>query len=102
MLSYFLDINNLRRVIYDTAENLKKGRVPVMGEPIPLSFFSLIDRIEKRRVEMRSKKQPPIIRKEEFHAMVKENSLLCKNDIEDLHDVRDATVFLRERGMARV
>lgn len=94
-----LEINKLRQIIYDTAADLKKGRGPVMGELIPSSFFGLIGRIEKRKMEMRNKNQPPIIRKEEFLAMVKENAQLCKRDILDPHDVRDATVFLRERGM---
>ena len=70
-----------------------------MGERIPSSFISLIDRIEERKKEMREKKQLPIMRKEEFDAMVKENSLQCRRDIQETMDVRDATVFLRERGM---
>ena len=98
MRSYFLEINKLRHIIYDTAAKLKKGNALVMGELIPTSFFSLIDRIERRKLEMLSQKQSPIMCKEEFHAMVKENARLCKKDIEDPLDVRDATVFLRERG----
>ncbi len=70
-----------------------------MGELVPSSFISLLDRIEKRKREIQGMKQLPIIRKEEFDAMVKENSLHCKRDIQESMDVRDATVFLRERGM---
>jgi hypothetical protein len=92
-------VNSLRLLIYDIATNLKKGRSHVMGELIPSSFISLIYRIEKRRTEMQEKHQLPIIRKEEFDAMVKENSLHCRRDIQELMDVRDATVFLRERGI---
>ena len=92
-------MNSLRLLIYDIATNLKKGRSHVMGELIPSSFISLIDRIEKRRTEIQEKHQLPIIRKEEFDAMVKENSLHCRRDIQELMDVRDATVFLRERGI---
>lgn len=91
-------MNSLRLLIYDTATSLKKGRTPVMGELIPCSFITLIDRIEKRKKEILEMKQLPIIRKEEFDAMVKENSLHCKKDIQESMDVRDATVFLRERG----
>ena len=72
-----------------------------MGELVPSSFLNLIARIETRKLEMLCKKQPPIMRKEEFHAMVKENARQCKKDIEDPLDVRDATVFLRERGMGQ-
>ena len=86
-------------MIYDTAGSLKKGRVNVMGERIPSSFISLIDRIEKRKREMHEAKQLPIIRREEFDAMVKENSLQCRRDIQESMDVRDATIFLRERGI---
>ena len=94
----FLEINKLRHIIYDTAAGLKKQDEPVMGELIPCSFFSLIERLEKRKMEMLNKKQPPIIRREEFKAMVEENSRLIKKDIEDTYDMTDATVFLRERG----
>jgi hypothetical protein len=96
---FFVEVNSLRLFIYDTATNLKKGRSHVMGELIPSSFISLIDRIEKRRTEIQEKHQLPIIRKEEFDAMVKENSLHCRRDIQELMDVRDATIFLRERGI---
>jgi hypothetical protein len=96
---FFVEINSLRQVIYDTAGSLKKGRVNVMGERIPSSFISLIDRIEKRKREMHEAKQLPIIRREEFDAMVKENSLQCRRDIQESMDVRDATIFLRERGI---
>ena len=89
-------------LIYDTATNLRKekSRIPVMGELIPTSFVSLIQRIEKRKAEMQETKQLPIINKEEFDAIVKENSLQCRKDIQERMDVHDATVFLRERGMS--
>ena len=95
---YHIEVSSLRTLIYDTATNLKKGKLPVMGEPIPNSFVSLIQRIEGRKAEMLEKKQLPIINKEEFDAIVKENSLHCRRDIQERMDVHDATVFLRERG----
>ena len=96
---YVTEINNLRKLIYETASHLKKGRTLLMGELVPSSFISLLDRVEKRKREIQGMKQLPIIRKEEFDAMVKENSSHCKRDIQESMDVRDATVFLRERGM---
>ena len=94
-----VEVNSLRQIIYNTAAGLKKGRTSVMGELIPSSFISLIERIEKKKAEMKQKKELPIIRKEEFDAMVKENSLQSPRDIQEQMDVRDATVFLRERGI---
>ena len=99
--NFFLEINSLRLLIYETAARLRRGRAPVMGELIPSSFISLIHRIEKRKAEIQAKHQLPIIRKEEFDAMVRENSLLCRRDIQDPMDVRDATIFLRERGIVK-
>lgn len=70
-----------------------------MGERIPTSFISLIHRIERLKREKEKKDELPIIRKEEFHALVLENSQQNKGDIYEMRDVRDATVFLRERGI---
>lgn len=78
---------------------MKKGRAHVMGERIPTSFISLIHRIERLKREKEKKDELPIIRKEEFHALVLENSQQNKGDIYEMRDVRDATVFLRERGI---
>lgn len=94
------EINKLRLIIYSTAANLKKDRTRVMGELIPSSFISLIDCIEKRKTEIKQQNELPIIRKEEFDAMVKENSLNSRRDIQEPMDVMDATIFLRERGMS--
>lgn len=71
----------------------------MMGERIPTSFISLIHRIERLKREKEKKDELPIIRKEEFHALVLENSQQNKGDIYEMRDVRDATVFLRERGI---
>ncbi|XP_032226652.2 leucine-rich repeat serine/threonine-protein kinase 2 isoform X2 [Nematostella vectensis] len=95
-------IDDLRNKIYDIASSLLKSgpnQVPVMGEPIPHSYFTVEELIAKKREELKAEKKLPFIHRAEFEALVTDTTRSDALDIEDPDDVKEITKFLHERGI---
>eukprot|EP00794_Sanderia_malayensis_P020289 gene20289-22275_t len=96
-------ITRLRQLIYSVAENMTATGTPngqkIMGEKIPSSYLSLAKILAKYQSELQEQNKIPIIRKQEFEALIAENAKKNTRDIFDPEDIDIATKFLHDVGM---
>ena len=94
----FSGINELA-VTIDTASRAITGKDRrVIGEMIPGSYFTLIDKLRDQTKKKYSRNKMPIMYRDEFEALLKENAKF-NGDIEDPDDLEVATKFLHDRGI---
>ena len=90
-----LNLDNLKRIIYEEAESYIIKGEKVMGRQIPASYHALDSHLLQIRKDVVQNKHSPIMHAPEFREMI---SNLNLSDISSDEEVKAATLFLHEVG----
>ena len=89
------NLEHLKKLIYDAADEYTIGGEKVMGRSIPSSYHELDNALASLQRDVASNKRSPVMHAPEFKALIRELNL---TDISSDEEVKTATLFLHEVG----
>ena len=90
------NIDYLKTAIYDAASEAKVGKEKIMGVLVPASYLALDRQLNKKRLQLQQKGDPPIKWKQELRDIIQQTRAASDIDNDDELDL--AARFLHEIG----